>query len=177
MNLTRISFTLSAKYIVYLTTFCLKRFGCISIYCTLCTNRYCYIVGVKVQFFCIAIGQKRITRRSAKRRVYSNALATRQPVHNKTFYWPANYRMELRRSEQEVNCACPPTAKFESSFLVLLFWNFKISVRFASRSVQDIAELRKDKESKSLTTSAKLTMDLLKQFCAAKGLTLDLHPS
>ena len=34
-------------------------------------NLSCYILSVKVQFFCIAIGQKRITCWSAKRRVHS----------------------------------------------------------------------------------------------------------
>ena len=46
-------------------------------------DMYCYIVSVKVQFFCIAIGQKRITCRSAKHRVHSIALATSQPVITK----------------------------------------------------------------------------------------------
>ena len=45
----------------------------------------CYIVSVKVQFFCAAIGQKRITFRSAKRGLHSIVLATRQSGHNKTF--------------------------------------------------------------------------------------------
>jgi hypothetical protein len=33
-------------------------------------NPYCYIVSVKVQFFCLPIGQNRITCRSTKRRVH-----------------------------------------------------------------------------------------------------------
>ena len=45
----------------------------------------CYIVNVKVQFFCTAIGLKRITCRSTKRGLHSIALATRQSGHNKTF--------------------------------------------------------------------------------------------
>ena len=64
----------------------------------------CYIVSVKVQFFCIAIGQKRIACWSAKRRVHSIALETRRPVHNNTY---------INRSTTEwVNCACALTAKF-----------------------------------------------------------------
>lgn len=39
-----------------------------------------------------------------------------------------------------VNCACAPTAKFQSPFFVLLFWNFKMSAWFASHSEQDIAK-------------------------------------
>ena len=42
--------------------------------CKLC----CYIVSVKVQFFCLPIGQNRVTCRSTKRHV-------RQPVRNETF--------------------------------------------------------------------------------------------
>ena len=119
------------------------------------------LYSVKVQFFCIAIGQKRITSRTAQRCVHSIALATRQPVNNKTF---------IDRSTTEwVNCACTSTAKFQSSFLVLLFLNLQISARFAIRSEQDIAELIKDKGSKSTKTSTKLATELLKQFCTVTG--------
>jgi hypothetical protein len=38
----------------------------------------CYIVSVKVQFFCLLIGQNRVTCRYTKRHV-------RQPVRNETF--------------------------------------------------------------------------------------------
>ena len=36
---------------------------------TKASKRLCYIASVKVQFFCLLIGQKRITCRSAKRHV------------------------------------------------------------------------------------------------------------
>jgi hypothetical protein len=45
---------------------------------TLVYNQICYIVSVKVQFFCLPIGQNRVTCRSTKRHV-------RQPVRNETF--------------------------------------------------------------------------------------------
>ena len=67
-----------------------------------------YIVSVKVQFFCFPIGQKRITCRFAKCRVYCSALAMRELAHNRTF---------IDRSTIEwVQCACASTVKFQSSF-------------------------------------------------------------
>ena len=52
----------------------------------------------------------------------------------------------------------------------LLFFKFKkMSDGFASRFDQDIVHLLQDKDSKSTNTSTKLAIDLLKQFCAAKG--------
>ena len=44
-----------------------------------------------------------------------------------------------------------------------------MSDRFASRFEQDIAHLLQDKDSKSTKTRTKLAIDLLKQFCVAKG--------
>jgi hypothetical protein len=62
----------------------------------------------KLIFFGFLIGQKRITCRSTKRRVYCIALATRQPVHNRIF---------IDRSKIEwVQCAWASTVKFQSSF-------------------------------------------------------------
>jgi hypothetical protein len=50
------------------------------------------------------------------------------------------------------------------------------SAWFASCSEQDIiAQLLQDKDSKSTKTSTKLAIDLLKQFCVAKGLAFEEH--
>ena len=43
--------------------------------------------------FCFRIGQKHIMCWSAKCCVYCIALATRQPVHNRTFIYPVNNRI------------------------------------------------------------------------------------
>jgi len=43
----------------------------------------CYIANIKVQWFCFLIGRKCITYRSAKRRGYYIALATRQAVQKR----------------------------------------------------------------------------------------------
>jgi hypothetical protein len=88
-----------------------------------------YIVSVKVQFFCFPIGQKRITCRFAKCRVYCSALATRQLVHNRTF---------IDRSTIEwVQGACASTVKFQSSFYyrwtireAFFFWVSKLITIF-----------------------------------------------
>ena len=64
-------------------------------------NYICYIVSVKVQFFCLPIGQNRITCRSTKRHV-------RQPVRNQTFI--------DRLIIKWVQYACVSTVKFQSSF-------------------------------------------------------------
>ena len=64
----------------------------------------CYIVSVKVQFFCLPIGQNRVTCRSTKRHV-------RQPVRN--------FRNETftdRSIIKWVQYACVSTMKFQSSF-------------------------------------------------------------
>ena len=44
-----------------------------------------------------------------------------------------------------------------------------MSYRFVSRYEQAIAHLLQEKDSKSTSTSTKLAIDLLKQFCAGKG--------
>ena len=64
-------------------------------------NISCYIVSVKVQFFCLPIGQNRITCRSTKRHV-------RQPVCNQTFI--------DRSIIKWMQYACMSTVKFQSSF-------------------------------------------------------------
>jgi hypothetical protein len=46
-----------------------------------------------------------------------------------------------------------------------------VTARFASRSEQDTAQLLED--SKFTKTSTKFAIDLLKQFCTAKGLVLE----
>jgi hypothetical protein len=74
------------------------------------------IVGVKVQFFCLPIGQNRITCRSTKRHV-------RQPVHNETFI--------DRSTIKWVQCARASTMKFQSS-------SFKLFIKHLRRSIYPV---------------------------------------
>jgi hypothetical protein len=74
---------------------------------------YCYIVSVKVQFFCLPIGQNRVTCRSTKRHV-------RQPVRNQTFI--------DRSIIKWVQYACVSTMKFQSSFLKLFTKHLRRSI-------------------------------------------------
>ena len=79
---------------------CLRTHAAHNVYCTV-LKMFCYIVSVKVQFFCLPIGQNRITCRSTKRHV-------RQPVRNQTFI--------DRSIIKWVQYACVSTVKFQSSF-------------------------------------------------------------
>jgi hypothetical protein len=67
-------------------------------------NFFCSIISVKVQFFCLPIGQNRVTCRSTKRHA-------RQPVRNQTFI--------DRSIIKWVQYACVSTMNFQSSFLKL----------------------------------------------------------
>jgi hypothetical protein len=73
----------------------------------------CYIVSVKVQFFCLPIVQNRVTCRSTKRHV-------RQPVRNQTFI--------DRSIIKWVQYACVSTIKFQSSFLKLFTKHLRRSI-------------------------------------------------
>jgi hypothetical protein len=73
----------------------------------------CYIVSVKVQFFCLPIGQNRVTCRSTKRHV-------QQPVRNQTFI--------DRSIIKWVQYACVSTMKFQSSFLKLFTKHLRRSI-------------------------------------------------
>ena len=88
---------------------------------------YCYIVSVKVQFFCLPIGQQlqtisragpqnRIMCRSTKHHVW-------QPVHNETFI--------DRSIIKWVQYACVSTMKFQSPF-------FKLFIKHLRRSIYTV---------------------------------------
>ena len=70
-------------------------------------------ISVKVQFFCLPIGQNRVTCRSIKRHV-------RQPVRNQTFI--------DRSIIKWVQYACVSTMKFQSSFLKLFTKHIRRSI-------------------------------------------------
>ena len=81
--------------------------------CAQYNKLYCYIVSVKVQFFCLPIGQNRVTCRSTERHV-------RQPVRNQTFI--------DRSIIKWVQYACVSTMKFQSSFLKLFTKHLRRSI-------------------------------------------------
>jgi hypothetical protein len=59
---------------------------------------FCYIVSVKVQFFCLPIGQNRITCRSTKRHVHCVLCrgGNRFTGPQWNIYWPVNNKMGIR---------------------------------------------------------------------------------
>jgi hypothetical protein len=76
-------------------------------------KKCCYIVSVKVQFFCLPIGQNRVTCRSTKRHV-------RQLVRNQTFI--------DRSIIKWLQYACVSTMKFQSSFLKLFVNHLRLTI-------------------------------------------------
>jgi hypothetical protein len=81
-------------------------------------------VSVKVQFFCLPIGQKRITCRSRKRHVHCVLCrGGNQPVHNETFI--------DRSIIKWVQCACVSTMMFQSLF-------FKLFIKHLRRSIYPV---------------------------------------